>query len=156
MPDPQHFSALLIEDDNTTATTLKIPFDVHAEWGRKGRVPVRATLNGFPIRSSIFCYSGIYFLVINKQMREGTGLKAGDSVDVIMEIDLEPRVVQVPADLQTALKTNDPARTYWEKLSYTHQREYVAYITEAKRAETRTRRIEKTLLMLAAGTREPR
>jgi hypothetical protein len=156
MTDRRHFKAELVEDDKTTATSIKIPFDVKAEWDRKGRVPVRATLNGFPIRSSIFAYSGIHYLIVNKQMREGAGLRAGDLVDVVMEVDTEPRSVQVPEDLQAALQTNQAARTYWEKLSYTHQREYVGYIDEAKKPVTRVRRIEKTLQMLAASQREPR
>jgi hypothetical protein len=157
MPEPKYFQAILVKADKSTATTLTIPFDVQADWNLKGRVPVRATLNGYPIRSSIFSYGGgSYFLVVNQEMREGSGLKAGDTVDVVMEVDLDPRIVQIPPDLRDAFTRNPQAEVYWDTLSYTHRREYVRYIEEPKRPETRLRRLEKTVVMLLDRIKEPR
>lgn len=88
--------------------------------------------------------------------RETAGVRAGDTVSVTLERDTEPRVVTPPADFARALETSEAARATWERLSYTHRREYAEHIEEAKRPETRQRRIEKSIRLLAAGGKEPR
>ena len=90
-------------------------------------------------------------MAVNKRMREGAKAKAGDAVEIVMERDDEPRVVTPPADFARALKANKAAQTAWEKLSYTHRKEYANAIEEAKKPETRARRIEKAVAELAAG-----
>jgi len=94
--------------------------------------------------------------VVNKAMREGAKAKAGDILDVVLEIDTEVRVIPTPPDLEQALKANSTASAYWERLSFTHRKEYVQYLEEAKKPETRTRRIEKTIAMLKQSRKEPR
>jgi uncharacterized protein DUF1905/bacteriocin resistance YdeI/OmpD-like protein len=152
----KRFRVLLEKDEKTEATGIQIPFDVQKVFGTRARVPVRGTINGFPYRSSIFNMGGgCHFMAVNKSMREGAKAKGGDIITVLMERDEEPRVITPPLELASALKTNKDARATWEKLSYTHQKEYAQAIEEAKRPETRTRRIEKTVAELAAG-RKPR
>ncbi|HJQ23937.1 MAG TPA: YdeI/OmpD-associated family protein [Blastocatellia bacterium] len=146
----KRFRAELIQDDNSTATAIIIPFDVQKVFGARGRVPVRGTVNGFAYRSSIFTMGGQPFMVVNKQMREGAKAKAGDTVSVVMERDDEPRTVEAPADLKRALKANRSAQAAWDKASYTHRKEYVQAIEDAKKPETRARRIEKAITELAA------
>lgn len=153
----QRFRALLEKDERSEATSITIPFDVQAAFGKRGRVPVRGTINGHAFRSSIFSMSGNpYFMVVNRQMREHAGVKGGDLVDVEMERDDEPRTVTPPEDLARALKSNREARAAWDKLSYTHQKEHARAIEEARRPETRQRRIENAIAKLAAGVKPQR
>lgn len=147
----QEFQAVLEPDANSSATAISIPFDVEQAFGKKGRVPVRGTLDGVPFRSSIFRMGDApYFMVVNRQMREAGGFTAGQTVSVVMERDDEPRTVDVPADLQAALDANEGALAAWNKLSFTHRREHVEAIVGAKQPETRARRIEKALAHLSA------
>jgi hypothetical protein len=142
---------MLEKDDKSEATAITIPFDVKQAFGGGGRVPVRGTINGYAFRSSVFRMGGdSHFMVVNKTMREGAKVKAGQVVSVVMERDDEPRTVAPPADLARALKANRAAREAWDKLSYTHRKEHARAIEEAKRPETRARRIEKAIEQLAA------
>lgn len=89
-----------------------------------------------------------HLLLIRKDIRTKIGKQPGDTVHVSVELDTEPRVVEIPAELSDALKPFPKARVYFESLSYTHQKEYVQWIAEAKREETKVRRIEKAVAML--------
>jgi uncharacterized protein YdeI (YjbR/CyaY-like superfamily) len=108
-------------------------------------VPVRGTINGYPYRSSIFPYSGVHYLIVNKEVRDGAGVRAGDEVDMVMERDDESRVIEPPEDLARAIAGSAAAQRAWEKLSYTHKKEYATAVEEAKKPETRARRIEKAV-----------
>ncbi len=135
--------------EGKTATYVVVPLDVPAVFGR-ARPPVRGTVNGAPFRSTITKYGGDdYYLVVNRQVREAAGAAAGDTVDVEVELDTKPRTVRVPKDLAAAL--DDEARAAFDRMSYTHRKEYVNWITEAKREETRRRRIAKAVGMIRQG-----
>lgn len=130
---------------------VDVPFDVERVYGRK-RVPVVATIDGVEYRGSLVRMGGpAHMLLIRKDVREKLGKGIGDEVAITLEEDTAPRVVEVPEDVRAALGTNDVARAYFEGLSYTHQREYVGWIEEAKRDATRRSRIEKMLTMLEQG-----
>jgi hypothetical protein len=146
----------LIERGEGSVCAISIDFDVEKAFGRRGRVPVRGTLNGAPFRGSLFPMGGRHFMVVNRHLREAAGVSGGETVPVQMERDDEPRVITPPTDFARALKGNREARAVWDKLSYTHQREHVEHIEEARRPETRERRIEKSVALLAAGKKEPR
>src|SRR5687768_12640571 len=92
-----------------------------------------------------------HILGIRKEIREQIGKTYDDEVTITVEPDTEPRLVEVPAELKKAFKTEKEAKAFFEKLSYTHQREYVTWINEAKREETRQNRIAKTVEMLKKG-----
>jgi hypothetical protein len=133
-------------------TILRVPFSVEKEFGTKGRAAVKGTLNGFAFRTSLFpAGDGTHHMMVNRQMQEGAGARAGDTVDVAMELDTEPRAVAVPRDFQRALAKNQKARAFFEKLAPSHKRAYVEAIEEAKKPETRARRIERAVTNLAAG-----
>lgn len=152
----KRFQVLLEKDDKSEATGIAVPFDVEKVFGTRARVPVRGTINGFPYRSSIFPYrNGKHYMAVNKAMREGAKAKGGEIITVQMERDEEPRVVTPPQDFASALKASKDAQAMWEKLSYTHQKEYAKAIEEAKKPETRVRRIEKAVAQLASG-KKPR
>ena len=151
MATTKRFRAKLETYENTEATAITIPFDVQKVFGTRARVPVRGTINGFAFRSSVFPKGdGQHYMVVNREVRAGAKVKGGETVSVVMERDEEPRTVEPPAELARALKGNKEARAAWEKLSYSHRKEYARSVEEAKRPETRQRRVEKALAELAA------
>ena len=111
---------------------------------------VRGTVNGVPYRSSLMKYSGVFHLGVHKATYETAKAKAGDRVEVTIEIDDAPLPTDaVPRDLAKALESAK-LEGAWEKLSPSHKREHVKHVTLAKKPETRERRIEKTVAMLRA------
>ena len=152
----KRFRVLINRDEGSEVCGINVPFDVEKTFGARGRVPVRGTLNGAPFRSSLFPMGGCHFMPINRKLRESSGVRGGETVPVTMERDTEPRVITPPPDFARALKTSKEAQATWDKLSYTHRREHVEHVEEAKRPDTRQRRIEKSIQLLAAGKREPR
>lgn len=120
-------------------------------FGQKARVPVRGTINGFPYRSSLMPMDGCYAMVVNRTIREGAGVKAGDEVDVIMERDTEERTAEAPPKLKRELAKSKKAQERWGKLSFTHKKEMARSISEAKQEETKKRRLEKVMYVLKLG-----
>jgi bifunctional DNA-binding transcriptional regulator/antitoxin component of YhaV-PrlF toxin-antitoxin module len=140
------FETVLEKHENMDATGITIPFDVEEAFGAK-RVPVKVSINDAEYRTTIFFMGGRYMLAVPKVFRHAAGIKAGEKITVTMEKDTEKRTVEVPQDLAAALEKSGLSETF-VKMSYTHQKEYVNSVSEAKREETRARRIEKTLEML--------
>ena len=149
----ERFKAVL-QVEGKTATFIEVPLDVPAIFGGK-RVPVTGTINGFPFHSTIAAYGDRFYLPVNKEVREGARASAGETVTVELERDEAPRTVELPGDLADALKASPDAGKKFKGLSYTHQKEYVSWITEAKRDATRRTRVERTISMLRAGERHP-
>jgi hypothetical protein len=145
----KRFRAMLETEEGSTFTFIVIPFDVKQTFGR-ARPPVKVTINGYEYRSTLAPYGNRHYLGVNRSVREGAKLKAGDAVKVTLRLDEELRDVQAPADFARALKANPGAKARWDSLSFTHQREYVEAIEKAKKPETRARRIEKTIEQLLA------
>lgn len=128
---------------------IPVPFDPKAVFG-KVRAPVKVTLNGYTYRSTIAAMGGAVCIPLRKSNREAAGLEGGERLPVCIELDEEPRVVAVPADLALAFKQKPAAAAAWQDLSYTHQREHVEAIEGAKKPETRQRRIDAAVRMLLA------
>jgi hypothetical protein len=147
----QTFEAKLIKDNDTNGAGIKITFDVQGAFGKKGRVPVQVTIDGHQFRGSIFPYGGIYYLGVRKEIRDAIGKTYGDTVRIVMEADDEPLAVKVPEDFAHALAGNEKAGQDFEKLSYSHKREYVEWIEDAKKEETRQRRIAKAIEKLTGN-----
>lgn len=144
----QRFRATLATDSpNSQAAFVVIPFDVVKVYGAR-RVPVRGTLNGCAFQSTLSPYGGVHYLGVNKALRSAAKAEVGDVVTIVLERDDEPRTVTPPPDLAKALKANLVAHAAWKKLSYTHQREYARAILDAKKPETRARRIKRTITEL--------
>ncbi len=123
---------------------IPLTFDPKDVFG-KVRAPVKVTLNGFTYRSTIAAMGGTPCIPLRKSNREAAGLEGGETIDVRLDLDTATREVTPPADFVRALKANRPAWERWQTLSYTHQREHVEAIEGAKHAETRTRRIGKSV-----------
>ena len=130
------------------------PFDVPTAFGRKGRVPIKGTINGFAFRSSLMNMGDGHMTVVNKQMRDGAKVKAGDTVSIVIELDEAKRTVDVPAWLKKIIAADAKAKAAWPKLSFTHQKEYVREIVEAKKEETRDKRVALMMRNLRTGTRK--
>jgi uncharacterized protein YdeI (YjbR/CyaY-like superfamily) len=130
---------------------VEVPFDVEAAFGSK-KPKVKATIEGVRYRG-ILTRMGTesHLLIVLKEIREQIGKTFGDEVIITVEPDTEPRVIEVPEEMKKAFKTEKEAKVFFEKLSYTHQREYVVWINEAKREETRRNRIVKAIEMLKKG-----
>jgi bifunctional DNA-binding transcriptional regulator/antitoxin component of YhaV-PrlF toxin-antitoxin module len=151
MTEKQIFEVLLEKHENMDATGITIPFDVEKVFGAK-RVPVKVTINGAEYRSTIVKMSGKYMMAVPKVFRDAANIKAGDLIKVSLEKDSEKRTVEIPNDLAESLEKANLTETF-AKMSFTHQKEYVRAVEDAKKPETRIRRIEKTIEMLAAKSR---
>ena len=141
----------MIQNAGGGGAFVEVPFDVEATFGSK-RPKVKAIIAGLPYRGILTRMgTDCHILGIRKEIREQIGKTFGDDVTIIVETDTEPRVIEIPAVLKKAFRTDKEAKTFFEKLSYTHQKEYVTWIDEAKREETRQNRIAKTVEMLKEG-----
>ena len=147
----QEFEITLLKPGNIDGAYFIVPFNVPEVYGTKAQVKVRGTIDGYPYRGSIANMGEGHCMVVKKEIREAIGKTAGDTVKVVMEIDTEPRIVDVPEDLQQALESNPQVKAMFDGLSYTHRKEYVQWIEEAKGPETRANRVQKTLEMVAIG-----
>jgi Bacteriocin-protection, YdeI or OmpD-Associated/Domain of unknown function (DUF1905) len=123
---------------------LVVPLDAKVLWG-EARPPVYGTVDGHAFRSRLMVYGGETWLGLTNAFRAGAGLQAGDEVEVEIDRDETPREVVVPPELQQELDADAAARATYDQLSFTHRREYAEWIAEAKRAETRERRVARTL-----------
>ena len=131
---------------------IYVPKIASQKLGSRGRIAVRGTINGFPFRSSAFpTGDGTHEISVNKAMRDGAKVGPGDSVRVCLEVDTATRTVRIPGDLKRALATSAKARTNFENLEWSHRKAYVDWITEAKRPETRSRRIAQAIERLSQG-----
>ncbi len=150
MKNKHSFSAI-IQNAGGGGAFVEIPFDVEKAFGSK-KPKVKAMIEGVPYRG-VLVRMGTehHILIILKAIREQIGKTFGDKINITVEADTEPRLVEVPAELKQAFKAEKEAKSFFEKLAYTHQREYVTWINEAKRDETRQARILKTIEMLKKG-----
>jgi bifunctional DNA-binding transcriptional regulator/antitoxin component of YhaV-PrlF toxin-antitoxin module len=143
----QTIKVKLEKHESLEATGITIPFDVEEVFGAK-RVAVKATINGAVYRGSIVRMGGKYMLGIPKAFRQEAGLQAGDNIVVTIEKDTEERKVDLPSDLAHELRKDKALNEAWKKLSYTIRKEQARGLEDAKKPETRARRLEKTLEML--------
>jgi hypothetical protein len=121
------------------------------------RFPVVATVNGYTWRTSVARMGGEFLVGLSREVRDGAGVQAGDEVEVTIELDQAPREVDVPEALATALAGDPQASAVFERLAFTHRKEYARWIAEAKRDETRQRRVAQAVEMIRAGaTLRPR
>ena len=115
------------------------------------RFPVVATVNGYTWRTSVVRMGGEFLIGLNREVREGAGVAAGDVVEVGAALDEQPREVEVPEALATALAAEPELEARFAGLAFTHRKEYARWIAEAKRPETRERRVAQALEMIREG-----
>ncbi len=145
-PEAQFRAELLLA--GKTATGVEIPPEVVKSLGAGKKPPVQVTINGHTYRSTIASRGGRFLVGVSAENREAANVAAGDEVDVRLMLDTEPREVVVPADLAKALGGDAKAKRFFEGLTYSQKQWYVHPIEEAKKPETRERRLEKAIKML--------
>ena len=139
-----------LEQGGKTATGIHVPDAVVAALGSSRRPPVRVTLGEYTYRTTVASMRGRFMVPVSAAVREAAAVAAGDALDVRIELDTQPREVAVPADLATALDGCPGARERFDRLAYSHRKEHVRAIEEAKTEATRQRRIAKAVGMLTA------
>jgi Bacteriocin-protection, YdeI or OmpD-Associated/Domain of unknown function (DUF1905) len=148
------FKAKIEASDGGGAFVL-FPYDTEAEFATKGKVPVKATLNGVPDTGSLMTCGGVHhMLAVVKAIRDQTGKIPGDIIDVEVWRDEELRALEVPPGLEKVLK-EEALLPFFEGLSFTHRKEYCRWISEAKKEETRLKRLEKAVELLRKGVKTP-
>ncbi len=144
-----------IESEESGGAYVFFPYDVATEFGTKGKVPIQAMFHHIPYRGSLVKYGHPqHRLPVLKAIREQIGLGPGDTVEVELWKDEQPRTVEVPPVFQTVME-QEGVLPLFDRLSYTHRREYCRWITEAKKEETRSARMEKAVAMLKKGVKTP-
>jgi hypothetical protein len=144
-----------IEAANRGGAYVLFPYDVEKEFGTKGRVPVKATFDGVPYSGSLVKYGHPqHMLGLLSDIRKQIGKQAGDSVEVVVWKDEQERTLEVPPAFRDFMKKEGVLGAF-EKLSYTHKKEYCRWINEAKKDETRERRLKKSVEMLRDGVKTP-
>lgn len=154
-PGPQAFTAVLTTDAEHAkmgGMWVEYPHDVLAQFGVKGRVPVRASFDGVPYTGSL-CRMGAgrHTLLVRKEIRQLLKKGAGDKVRVTVQLDAGERTVEVPPELADGLAAVPGARAKFDAMSFTCRKEYAGWVAGAKKADTRERRVAKAVEMIVAG-----
>ena len=134
-----------------TATGIEVPSKVVESLGTSKKPPVSVTIKGYTYRSTVAVMGGRFMVGVSAKVREAAGVAGGDTVDVDIELDTAPRVLEVPADLKRALGRDKEANEIFEGLSYSRKQRLVLPIEDAKTPETRQRRVEKVIVTLREG-----
>lgn len=155
----QSFRAKLEGSAKSAGTYVIVPADVMDTFGGRVRVPVRATINGVTWRTTIADMGNGPMVGVTAATRTAAGIERGDRVTLTIALDTEERIVDVPADFARAM--TGVQRNAYDAMSYTHRKEYVQWIEDAKKPETRLRRIEQACAKLSdrarsSGGRQPR
>jgi hypothetical protein len=132
-----------------TATGIEIPSGIVEDMGAGKRPPVQVTINGHTYRSTVAVMGGVFMVGVSAEHRAAAGVAAGEEIDVDLILDTEPRTVEVPEDFAAALAAAPGARARFDRMPYSHQKEHVRAIVEAKKPETRERRIAKAIEALS-------
>ena len=139
-----------LETNGRTATGIEVPTSVVDALAAGKRPPVRVTLHKHTYRTTVARMGGRFLVPVSAEVRKAAGVTAEDELDVGIELDDAPRTVEVPADLAAALAEAPAAAQAWEKLAYTHQKEWARSVEDAKKPETRARRIAAAVEALRA------
>ena len=140
-----------LELTGKTSTGVRVPEEVVESLGKGKKPPVVAVVNGHSWRSTVAVMGGEYMLGVSAENREAAGVIAGEEIEVDLQLDTQPREIEVPPDLVQALDGNPQAKAYFDKLSYSNKRRHILAIEGAKAADTRQRRVDKAVAMFAEG-----
>lgn len=145
------FTTTILQAEGLNATGISVPAEVIAALGKQKRPPVKVSLNGYSYRSTVAPYGDVFMLPVSQEHRAAAGLKAGDQVEVTLELDTEPRTVEVSDDLTAALSQKPGATAAFDALAFSKRKEFVRQVEEAKTQETRERRIAKIVDQLGSS-----
>lgn len=146
----KEFRAKLNGDESRrdASASFTLPFDTRDVWGR-AKVPVKVTINGYTWRSTVANRGGQQYIVVNAEARRNAGVRAGNVANIALEPDTEKREIEIPLPLQKELGTKLIQKL--NSLSFTHKKEFIVWYSQAKKEDTRARRVEKMKQMLSAG-----
>ena len=144
------FTTTILQTGKNTCGIV-VPPAVVESLGAGKKPPVTVTINGVTYRSSIAVMGGDFMVGVSAENRAKTGVQGGETHEITIELDTQPRVVEVPTDFADALNKSPQAKSAFEKMSYSHKSRHVLVINDAKTPETRVRRIEKAIEMLLEG-----
>lgn len=145
-----HRFRTVIEAATGGGAAAQIPADVTAALGGMKQMRVTGSLNGHPIRTSTMPYRGGFYVGLHKAAREAAGVEIGDEVELALNLDTSPRVLELPPELEAAFIAEPELRERFDALSFTRRREMAEPISEAKKPETRAARVERALSALRA------
>jgi hypothetical protein len=143
----------VVELGGKSATGIAVPDDVVAALDGGQRPAVLVTLGDHRFRTTVARMGGRFLVPLSAENRTAAGVAAGDAVDVTVELDIAPREVELPDDLRAALGEDPGASAFFAQLSFTHRKEWVRWITEARRSETRATRLARTVEAMRSGRR---
>ena len=132
-----------------TPTGIQAPPEAMAALGSSNKPAVKVSISGYTYRSTVAVMSGKFMIPLSAAHREASGIKAGDKVEVTLELDVEPRTVDVPEDLAAALSNKPGARAAFDALAFSKRKEFARQVNDAKTQETRERRIAKIVAQLS-------
>lgn len=132
-------------------TGIEVPEEVIETLGAGKRPPVMVNVNGYEYQNTVGVMGGRFLISVNAAVRAATGLKGGDAIDVTLTVADKPRPVEIPPDFQAALDADEAALTFFNGLSNSLQRYHIDNINGAKTAETRQRRIDKSISLFLDG-----
>jgi hypothetical protein len=144
------FKTILKQEPGMNATGIQVPAEAIAALNSGKKPKVKISVNGYNYRSTVAAYGDVYMLPFSQEHRAVSGINAGDEIEVILELDTEPRIVEVPEDLAKALDETG-LRAKFESMSFSHRKEHVRALEAAKAADTRTRRLEGIIKALSEG-----
>ncbi len=144
-----------LQSNGKTATGFVVPEEIVDRLGAGRRPKVKVTIEAHTYRSSIASMGGRMLLGVSAENREAAGVKAGDVLDVDVEVDTEERTVEVPEALAAELAGDEQAKAFYESLSYSQQQTFALPIGDAKTDETRQRRVDKAMAALREGRKRP-
>jgi hypothetical protein len=149
-PGVIRFNGRIVQSDNVTNSWawVEFPYDLREQYGKGNLVPVIMTFDGISYRGSITRMRGKSMLLIKRDILNRLSKKKGDSVEVTVTLDDAPRKVDIPQELQDVLNKSTEAKARFEKLAYTHRKEYARWVESAKQQATRENRAKRTIEMI--------
>jgi hypothetical protein len=146
----QTFRALIIQTGKT-ACGIEVPATVVEALGGSKRPAVTVTLDQYTYRSTVAPMGGGFWVGVNADHREASGLRAGDEVQVTLELDTLPRELEVPVELAAALDADPIAMAFFDGLSYSNKRVFTLSVEGTSNPETRARRVDKAIALMREG-----
>ena len=142
------FTTKVIQAEGKNATGIRVPADLIAQLNSGKRPRVKVTIADYTYRTTVAAYGDVFMIPLSAEHRAGAGVQANDEVDVTLELDTEPRTVDVPDDLASALAENNLTDLF-DDLSHSKRKEFVRQVESAKAQDTRERRINKIVTQLS-------
>ncbi len=140
-----------LRQEGKTATGFEVPPEVVEALGGGKRPPVTITINGYTYRSTVFPYTEAFMLPLAAEHRTAAGVQAGEEIEVTLELDTAPRVLEVPPELAAALDADPQAKAFFDGLSYSNKRVFTLSVEGTNNPETKARRVEKAIALMREG-----